>query len=103
MIRMDSQRITALVAGAFCAIAIFSLPYGFYMILRCVATGAAIYLLMTARLRLLDLQVFALIVVILIFNPIWKVHLGRELWRIVDGVTSAFYFWTFATLTKKDD
>jgi hypothetical protein len=100
---MNSQRITALVAGAFCAIAILNLPYGFYMILRCVATGAAIYLLMTARLRLLDLQVFALIVVILIFNPVWKVHLGRELWRIVDGVTAVFYFWTFATLKNKND
>ena len=100
---MNSQRITALVAGAFCAIAILNLPYGFYMILRCVATGAAIYLLMTARLRLLDLQVFALIVVILIFNAVWKVHLGRELWRIVDGVTAVFYFWTFATLKNKND
>ena len=100
---MNSQRITALVAGAFCAIAILNLPYGFYMILRCVATGAAIYLLMTARLRLLDLQVFALIVVILIFNPVWKVHLGRELWRIVDGVTAVFYFLTFATLKNKND
>jgi len=100
---MNSQRITAFVAGAFCTIAILNLPYGFYMIVRCVATGTAIYLLMTARVRLLDLQVFALIVVILVFNPIWKVHLGRDLWRIVDGVTAAFYFWTFATLRNKDD
>lgn len=100
---MDTQRITALLAGVFCAIAILNLPYGFYMILRCVTTGAAIYLLMTGRARLLDLQVFALIVVILVFNPVWKVHLGRELWRIVDGVTAAFYFWTFSTLKNKGD
>jgi len=103
MVHMDSQRITALVAGAFCAIAILNLPYGFYMLLRCVATGAAIYLLLTARVRLHELQVFTLIVVILIFNPIWKVHLGRELWRIVDGMSAVFYFWTFATLKNKKD
>ena len=100
---MDSQRITAVVAGVFCAIAILNLPYGFYMILRCVATGAAIYLLLTARVRLHDFQVFTLIVVILIFNPIWKVHLGREIWRLVDGVTAAIYFWTSVTLKNNND
>ena len=100
---MDSQKTTALVAGAFCGIAILSLPYGLYMIVRCVATGAALYLLLTARVRLLDFQVFALIVVVLIFNPIWKMHLGRDLWRIVDGISAAFYFWTAATLKTKSD
>ena len=100
---MDSQRITALLAGALCAIAILNMPYGFYMIVRCVTTGAALYLLLTARERLFDFQIFGLIVVILIFNPIWKLHLGRDLWRIVDGISAAFYFWTTATLkTNKD-
>jgi hypothetical protein len=98
---MDPQRIIAIVAGAICIIAILDLSYGFYMIVRCVATSTAIYLIITARVRLLDLQVFALTLVILIFNPIWKVHLGRDLWRIVDAVTGAFYFWTFATIKKK--
>lgn len=100
---MNSQRVTALVAGAICAIAILNLSYGFYMIVRCVATTTAIYLLLTARVRLLDFQVFALIFVILVFNPIWKVHLGRDLWRVVDGGTAGLYFWTFATLRNKED
>jgi NADH:ubiquinone oxidoreductase subunit 6 (subunit J) len=103
MAHMDSQRITSVVAGTFCAIAILNLPYGFYMLLRCVATGAAIYLLTTARVRLAELQVFILIVAILIFNPIWKVPLGREIWRIVDGISAAFYFWISATLKNKND
>jgi len=98
---MDSHRVTVLIAGAFCTIAILNLPYGFYMIVRCIATAVAIYLLTTARVRLFDIQVFTLIVVILIFNPIWKVHLGRDLWRIVDGFTAIFYFWLFITLKTK--
>ncbi len=100
---MNSQRVSALVAGAICAIAILNLPYGFYMIVRCVSTSTAIYLLFTARVRLLDIQVFTLIFVILVFNPIWKVHLGHDFWRVVDGVTAGLYFWTFATLKIKDD
>lgn len=100
---MDSQRISALVAGIFCGIAIFNLPYGFYMLLRCVSSGAAIYLLLTARQRIQDWQVFALIVVILVFNPIFKVHLGRDMWRIIDAVAAVFYFATTATLKNKND
>lgn len=98
---MDSQRIAAIVAAALCAIAILSLPYGYYMLLRCVVTGTAIYLLLTAKTRLIDVQVLALIVLLLLFNPIWKVHLGRELWKIMDGVTSAFFLWVGFSLGSK--
>lgn len=100
---MDVQKNTALIAGVFCALAILNFPYGFYMIVRCVAAGSALYLLLTARERLFDFQVFILIVVILIFNPIWKIHLGRDLWRVVDGIGAAFYFWISISLKNNTD
>ena len=98
---MNSQRVAAVIAGFFCTFAILNLPYGFYMILRCLATGVAIYIIMTGRARLLDFQILTLILVILIFNPMWKVPLGRDMWQIVDAFTAAFYFWVSITLRNK--
>lgn len=99
---LDSKRVSALVAGVICAVAVLNMPYGFYMLVRCVATAASVYLLFSARENLRDWQVPALILVALVFNPIWKVHLGKELWRLTDGVSAVLFFWVFVTL-KSDD
>jgi hypothetical protein len=77
------------------------MPYGFYNILRCVTSGAAIFILLTGRMRLQDFQVFELIVVALVFNPIHELHLGREIWQIMDLIAAAIFFWTFKVLNKK--
>jgi len=80
-----------------CIVGAFHLPYSYYMLLRCVATGSAVVLLACRREALPPLGLWLLVVIALLFNPIVKVHLGRELWQVVDPAAGVFFgglsFW----------
>ena len=64
--------------------AILPLPYGYYTLLRVAATGVflwAAYLSHTRNYRMLT-WIFSIAAII--FNPIIRVHLAKELWTILD-------------------
>ncbi len=62
-------------------------PYGYYILLRWVCCGVFAYLVL--RAVALDMQGWAwtLGITALIYNPIVRVHLTREIWPIVNMVT----------------
>lgn len=85
--------IISAVAALFCIAGVFTLPYSYYMVLRCVATGSAVYLLACHAKALPDAGKWALVVIALLFNPIFKVHLGREVWQVVDPLAGLVFGW----------
>ena len=74
--------------------------YGFYNLLRCCVTGTYCYFAFQAYLKkYLGLVIYFVIVAIL-FNPLKKVWLGKELWHKVDyavalitAITIVFDWW----------
>ncbi|MCC6551181.1 MAG: hypothetical protein IT279_14040 [Ignavibacteriaceae bacterium] len=63
---------------------VFDMPYGYYQFLRIAATAGFIFLAysgFSARYRFTPL-VWSLGA--LLFNPVFKVALGRELWMVFD-------------------
>ena len=62
-------------------------PYGYYVLLRWVCCGTFAYLTVQANKRGLEGMVWVLGITALIYNPIFRVHLNRELWSIVNLAT----------------
>ena len=85
--------IISAVAALACMAGVFTLPYSYYMLLRCIATGSAVYLLACHANALPDAGKGALVVIALLFNPIFKVHLGREVWQVVDPLAGLVFGW----------
>ena len=69
--------------------AIFSLPYGYYVLLRWIVTAVGAYLSVSSWARGREGWAWVFGVTALMFNPILPVHLGRETWRLVDGLVGS--------------
>ena len=77
------------IASALLALGAAPLPYGYYMFLRLVACGVfafAAYISFTKKARVLP-YVFGCLAVL--FNPIIKIHLPKEVWAVVDLASAA--------------
>lgn len=63
--------------------------YGYYTLVRWVVFGVAGYLSFSAARRAAAGWAWLFGVTALLFNPLWPVLLGREIWRVVDLVVAA--------------
>lgn len=70
------------------------LPYGYYILLRLVATGVFVWAAVIAyeRKRLFLPWIYVLIA--LIFNPFIKIYLTKEVWIFVDIISAVILFST---------
>ena len=91
--------LAALTAVA-CIVGAFPLLYSYYMLLRCIVTATALVLLALRRDELPEVGVWLLVVIALLFNPIVKVHLGRELWQVIDPLTGLVFGWLALWLAR---
>ncbi len=62
-------------------------PYGYYILLRWVCCGIFAYLAFQAFAQEKQSWVWVLGITAVIYNPIFRVHLDRELWSIINVVT----------------
>jgi hypothetical protein len=62
-------------------------PYAYYILLRWVCCGIFAYLAFQASEQKKQRWVWVLGITALFYNPIFRVHLNRELWSIVNVVT----------------
>ena len=78
----------------------------FYALLRWCAFGAFLMMILYGMGSNKPLCVIGIIGLIL-FNPLVKVHLGREAWKRVDAAAIPFLLWSsfssFKTIGKKDE
>lgn len=78
------------VAGLLIAYA--SMPYGYYMIMRCLICGVSIYLALASYSRIKnEMQrngvCIGLTICAILYNPIFRVHLDRESWQGINAAT----------------
>lgn len=78
------------IAAAMLFVGAASLPYGYYMLLRIVATGVFIWAAFVAYERGQKSLPWVYGVLAILFNPLLKVHLPKELWAVVDVGSGIF-------------
>lgn len=79
------------------------MPYGFYQLVRFVAFAAFAYLAYNANQRKYQNEVFVFIVLALLFQPFFKIALGRTIWNIVDIIVAVGLFISLGSNSKKTD
>lgn len=62
-------------------------PYGYYILLRWVCFGVFIYLAFQALEQEKNNWLWVMGITALIYNPIFRIHLNREIWSIINVVT----------------
>jgi hypothetical protein len=79
-----------LIPAVMLAIALAPLPYGYFMLLRLVVCGAAVWLsyalISGGRWQGMG---WTFVAIAILYNPVFKVHFERELWMILNLITIA--------------
>ena len=78
-------------------------PYGYYILLRWVCCGLFAYLAFQAVEQEKQAWVWALGITALLYNPIFRVHLNRDLWSIINVVTIGIAVVSVFALKIKND
>ncbi|MUH38323.1 hypothetical protein D9O36_20965 [Zobellia amurskyensis] len=65
---------------------LLNMPYGYYQLVRFLALVGFGFLAFKASQKDKSEQVFIYITLALLFQPFYKIALGRELWNVVDVV-----------------
>ena len=63
---------------------LINFPYGYYQFVRFVAMVGFAYLALEAHQKNQSKQVFIYVVLVILFQPLIKIALGRTIWNIVD-------------------
>lgn len=88
------------IAAALLFIGAMPLPYGYYMLLRIIATGIFVWAALVAHERKHDALPWVYGVLAVLFNPLIKVHLPKELWTAVDIGSGILLLTTKSTIRK---
>ena len=91
-------RLVSAIVMAALAIALLDLPYGYYVLLRLVVCGVCIYLAVDAAGNGKSEWAWLLGGCAVLYNPIIKFPLGREIWPFVNLATIALlgvHIWSF--------
>ena len=73
---------------------VFSLPYGYYMLLRLIIFGVFAWAAFLSFEQNEELLPWVFIIIAIIFNPIFKIYLPKEVWIIIDIVAGAILLLT---------
>lgn len=95
--------IVKLVIAVLLLLCLADMPYGFYQIVRFTATVAFAYLSYDYFKSKQDVKgiVFALLAVL--FQPFFKIALGRTLWNAIDIIVAIILFYLIITSFKKKE
>jgi hypothetical protein len=69
-------------------ICLLDMPYGYYQLVRFVAMAGFAYLAFMANESGRQTEMFIYIALAVLFQPIFKIALGREVWNVVDVVVA---------------
>lgn len=79
------QNLTKIIIAILLLLCLFNFPYGYYQLVRVIATVGFIYLAITNEK---DSAKLIYIILAVLFQPLFKIALGRELWNVVDVIVA---------------
>ncbi|MDH7462586.1 hypothetical protein QEG73_14915 [Chitinophagaceae bacterium 26-R-25] len=81
---------------------LLKMPYGYYQLIRFISLIGFLVLSYNAKQKNQNIAAIIYLSLALLFQPIFKIALGRELWNLVDLIVAVYLlvsmFWT-----SKDD
>lgn len=77
-------------------------PYGYYILLRWVVAGVALFVLWIAYELNIRGWPWLMIGIAILFNPIISIHLDKETWVIIDFIVAALFLVSIFKLKAKD-
>jgi hypothetical protein len=77
-------------------------PYGYYMLLRIACCAVCTYLAVAAASAGKTPWTWALSIFAVLYNPIMRVHLTRDIWSVVNVVTIIVLAVSIAQLERKE-
>ena len=95
---MKDRVILSAISAVMLAIAILPLPYGYYMLVRLVVTVTAFYICYQEYNEQNKINPYVIVfgLIGLLFNPIAKIHLDKELWQVIDALSALIFgFYTY--------
>jgi len=92
--------IARLIASGMLLLALSSHPYSYYILLRWVVCGTAAY----GAFKSVELEksgwAWVLGIIALLFNPIFPVHLSRDIWAPIDIVAALIFVVSIFTIRR---
>ena len=85
------QIVPCLIAGAMLIAGVADWPYGYYQLLRLVTCAAAVYAAYHAYPMKRQGFIWTFIFVAILFNPVFSVHLDKEIWQPIDIITGIVF------------
>ncbi|MBU2545372.1 hypothetical protein KKC65_02895, partial [Patescibacteria group bacterium] len=85
--------IPAIIASAILFLALLEFPYGYYTLLRIVVTIISIYYAywIYETIKEQKFWFWGLVVITILFNPIFPIHLTKSIWSVMDIVAGLFF------------
>lgn len=87
--------------AAILLLCLFDMPYGFYSFVRFAATAAFCYLAYKSYNADNKDRMVLFIILAILFQPFFKIPLGRAIWNIVDVAVAAFLIYLLYKHFKK--
>ena len=100
---MKEQKTLGLIYGAVAALlllCLFDMPYGFYVLVRFLATAAFCFLAFVEYQQGNTDRMILFIVLAVLFQPFLKITLGRVIWNIVDVVVAGYLIYSLYKVIK---
>jgi len=79
-----------------------SMPYGYFMFVRFAAMVGFVYLGYQASLVKQEQIQWTFFALAILFQPFYKIALGKPIWNIVDISVAAYLVWSLFQQKKKD-
>lgn len=76
---------------------LMKMPYGFYQLVRFLAFAGFCFLAYEANEQNNNSMMFVFIGLAVLFQPFFKIALGRELWNVIDVIVAVFLLATVST------
>jgi hypothetical protein len=87
-------------------IALLSMPYYYYQLMRWCICGSAVYIAyLHYKKKGCDLLTVLFIVIAIVYNPIEPIHLFKEAWIVINIITAIVfsYGWVLARKNKNEN
>ncbi len=90
----DLAKKLAMVVGFLLLLAVFPMPYDYYIFLRLVVFVSGLFLAYIFYEQKVVEWAICLSGVALLFNPVFPIYLSREIWIPIDVVSAGLFFYT---------
>ncbi|OOZ74121.1 hypothetical protein BOW50_12530 [Solemya velum gill symbiont] len=89
------------IAIALLFIAVAPLPYGYYTLLRIVATGVFLWAAFVSYERGHEALPWIFGLLAALFNPLIVIHFPKEIWAVIDIASGIFLYATQKAITQR--